>query len=398
MILDEPICAHGACKGGAGGLRVLMIDWSTPKLGRDAGSHAAFQEIRLLQSLGFSITFLPDDFAYRAEATERLQRAEVECIYEPIFPSSKKFLEARGREFDVVYITRHWVAAPQIEAIRQFAPQAKVILNAADLHFLREMREAVRMRGEGDRAQALSTRDDETGVFRKVDLVLTYSDVERVVIFSHIADATPTARCPWVVDVPEQTPPFEERHDVAFLGAFGHRPNVDAVVYFATEVMPLLRVRLPKVVFRIYGSCDIPDSMKELEREDVKVEGSVGDVAEVYNTCRVFVAPLLWGAGLKGKVIDALGFGTPSVLSPVAAEGTGVRHGLEALIAAAPSEWADSVIRLYESKASWQAMHEAARSYARAEYGFRKGQELMQQALRAVNVPAIPGSRQRSPQ
>src|SRR5690348_6115579 len=88
MILDEPIYAHGACMGGAGGLRVLMIDWSTPELGRDAGSYDAFQEIRLLQSLGFSITFFPDDFAYRAGATERLQRAEVECIYEPIFRSS----------------------------------------------------------------------------------------------------------------------------------------------------------------------------------------------------------------------------------------------------------------------------------------------------------------------
>jgi O-antigen biosynthesis protein len=369
--------------------RALVIDFTTPQPDRDAGSYAAVQEIRLLQSLGFKVTFVPDNLAYLASPTEDLQRMGVECVYAPFVASIRDLLETRGSEFDLVYVTRYSIAERHIDAIRRFAPQAKLVFNNADLHFLRELRSAIASKSQDGVSSALRTRDDELGLMRKVDLVLSYNDAEHAVIVSHNLDSTRIARCPWVVKVPEGSPGFDERVDIAFLGGFSHGPNPEAMEYFVREVMPLLRERLPNVSLRIYGS-DISDRIHDLAADDVVIEGWVPDVAQVYSSCRVFIAPLKSGAGIKGKVVGALAFGVPCVLSPVAAEGTGVRDGQEALIAETAAQWAESIARLYEDRSMWLKIHNAARSYAASEFSFVKGQKLMQKALELVDIFAEP--------
>jgi GT2 family glycosyltransferase len=365
--------------------RALVIDFATPQPERDAGSYAAVQEMRLLQSLGMKVTFIPDNLAYLATPTEALQRMGVECMYAPFILSIQEFLEARGREFDLVYLTRYSIAERHIDAIRKFAPQAKVVFNNADLHFLRELRSAIASKDQEGLERAVRTRNDELSLMRKVDLVLSYNDAEHAVIVSHNLDSTRIARCPWVVEVPEKSPGFEERRDIAFLGGFSHSPNPEAMKFFVHEVMPLVRERLPDCVLRIYGS-GISDSIRELAADDIVIEGWVADVSEIYANCRVFIAPLRSGAGLKGKVVGALAFGVPCVLSPIAAEGTGIRDGQEALIADTAAQWVESIARLYEDRPTWLKVHRAARDFAANEFGFLKGQKLMQKALESVDI------------
>jgi len=154
-------------------------------------------------------------------------------------------------------------------------------------------------------------------------------------------------------------------------------------------VMPPLRERLPNVSLRIYGS-DISDRIHDLAADDVIIEGWVADVAQVYSSCRVFIAPLRSGAGIKGKVVGALAFGVPCVLSPLAAEGIGIRDGQEALIAETAAEWVQSIAGLYADRSKWLKMHEAARTYAASEFSFLKGQQLMKRALESVDIFAEP--------
>jgi O-antigen biosynthesis protein len=369
--------------------RALVIDYVTPQPDRDAGSYAAIQEMRLLQSLGAKLTFIPDNLAYLGDYTSALQRMGVECVYAPFAISVGELLERRGSEFDLVYVTRYSIAERHIDAIRTFAPRAKVLFNNADLHFLRQVRDAMAFTGKDSLERALKTRDDELAVMRKVDLVLSYNDVEHAVILSHNLDSTRVARCPWVVELPDHVPSFESRRDIAFLGAFLHYPNVDAVTCFVREVMPLMRKRLPGVALRIYGS-NMPEDLVRLAAQDILMEGWVRNVSEVYDTCRVFVAPLLTGAGIKGKVLGALAYGVPCVLSPMAAEGTGVRDGLEALIATRPVQWVECVARLYEDSETWLTQSRTARTYAEREYGFAKGQRLMQEALETLEIYSSP--------
>lgn len=370
-------------------LRALLLDSQTPTPDKDAGSYAALQEMRLLQSLGFKITFASESLIYQGQYTEALQRMGVECLYAPYYVSLQQIVQGRGAEFDLIYITRYSVATNIIDTVRKWAPRAKVVLNNADLHFLREMRSAI---ANGDKAKlraSLETRNAELAVMNKVDLVLSYNEVEHAVIISHNVDSTAVAKCPWVVDLPEQVPPFAARKDIAFLGGFGHQPNVEAVVYFVEQVMPLLRKRLPGANFLVYGS-NVPDSIRALATADIVVKGYVPDVAQVYDTCRVFVAPLLSGAGIKGKVIGALARGVPSVLSSVAAEGTEIRSGLEAFVAPNPTAWADQITKLYQDERAWIAMSGSARRFAAERFSFEQGRSVMRLAMEGVGIYCHP--------
>ena len=149
--------------------------------------------------------------------------------------------------------------------------------------------------------------------------------------------------------------------------------------------MPLLRKRLKEVRFLIYGS-QIPKEIEDLSSDSVIIKGYVERVSEVFNTCRVFVAPLQSGAGIKGKVMDALSYGVPCVLSPLAAEGINLRHGQETMLAETPEEWAAAVAELYRDHALWQKISENALDYARNHHSFEQGKKLMRKALETVEI------------
>lgn len=367
--------------------RALVIDYQTPRPDIDAGSYAAIQEMRLLQSLGFKVTFVPENFAYIGQYTEFLQRLGIETLYAPFAYTMQEFLEKRGAEFDVVYITRYYVAKNHLNLVRQYAPRAKILFCNADLHFLRELRDGIAQNDQDMINRARAMRDEELAIMRHVDVTLSYNAIEHAVVLSHNLNASKIVTCPWVVDVTNDQPGFAERSDIAFLGGFGHPPNKAAVLFFVNHVMPILRHQLPEAKFRIYGS-NVPEEIEKLQATDVIIEGYIEDVADVYDSCRVFVAPLLVGAGIKGKVIDALAHGTPSVLTPIAAEGTPLRHGLEVMIAETAQEWADAVTQLYTEQTLWEKMSEAARDFARQHYSFANGRKLMLKALAASDLYA----------
>jgi glycosyltransferase involved in cell wall biosynthesis len=229
---------------------------------------------------------------------------------------------------------------------------------------------------------ALETREAELEVMRKVDVTLSYTEAEAAVILSHNLGRGRVMRSPWVVESKGRQAGFGPRRDIAFLGNFGHPPNLDAVMFFIDEVMPGLRSALPGVRFMVYGT-EMPDALRRKAAVDVVLAGYVADVAEVYDACRVFVAPLRSGAGLKGKVIGALAAGVPVVLSAVAAEGTGMAHGREAFVAENAAEWVEGIGALYSDEARWTAMSDSAVALARSQYTFEAGRRKRRAALAA---------------
>ncbi|MCM8827520.1 MAG: glycosyltransferase family 4 protein, partial [Candidatus Omnitrophica bacterium] len=227
--------------------------------------------------------------------------------------------------------------------------------------------------------------DRELAVMRKVDLVVSYNETEHAVILSHNLDSTKIAKWPWVVYPKEDIPTFEERQDIAFLGNYRHPPNVIAVEFFVKEVMPLLKRRIPDIRFLIYGA-NAPDEFKKLEAEGAILKGYVKNLDDVFKNIKVFVAPLLSGAGIKGKVLEALSYGVPSVLSPIAAEATGILNNFHAIIAENPKEWVDAIYNLYTNKELWERISKNAYEFAKSEYSFEKGRRLVIKALEMVNI------------
>ncbi|QFT94711.1 N-acetylglucosaminyl-diphospho-decaprenol L-rhamnosyltransferase [Roseovarius sp. THAF9] len=365
--------------------RVLFIDYTTPRPDQDAGSYAALQEIRLVQSLGYKVTFLPTNMAHLGKYTEDLQKMGVEMIYAPFYMSVQEYIARHAADFDAFYITRFYVARDVLQQIRMLSPQAKVLFNNADLHFLREIRAARSNGNEGRMEAARQTRTAELDIINQVDIVLSYNEMEHAVIEAYTEGAAKVMHVPWVVNLPESITPLEERSGISFLGSFRHHPNQEGLLWFAREIMPLLTTQRKDLVLSVYGA-GVTDEIKSLKGPSIDPVGFVDDVADAFDPHRIFVAPLLSGAGIKGKVLEALARGTPCVLTPVAAEGIGLRDGQECFIARTNEDWIEAIKRLDSDDKLWHKMSEAARTYMAENYSFRKGRLIMREAFEAADL------------
>ena len=355
----------------------LVIDERPPAPVRSAGHHAAWQEMLLLSAIGMRVCVgstsheaiepgIEDELA--AQGTEWVGAAK----------ELAGFLQRHGSAIGIVYLTRFHVAERVLPWVRKTAPQARVLLNLADLHHLRIEREA-RLYGKADllrHAAAIQAR--ECAVMAQVDTVLTYTEEEATLIHAQMQGRVDVQRLPWVDKVRHGTTPGPQtRRDLLFVGALSHAPNVDALLWFAKEVMPLLRQRLPGVRLRVCGS-DPTVSIQALQGPDILIEGFVEDLEPVYDACRLFVAPLRFGAGIKGKVAAALGAGLPVVASPVAAEGF-VEAGTMgvAAIAQTPQQWCEYIALLFLNEQAWQRMSMSASAYASKRLSWEVGMQAM---------------------
>ena len=354
---------------------VLILDQLTPTPDMDSGSVDAFFQMKILVGLGYRVSFLPvSDLAYLSRYTADLQRLGVECLYRPYVLSVEQHLAEQGGRYDYVVLTRVATAETFLGVVRRYCPGAKVVFNTVDLHFLREERQA-QVEGNPELArQAGLTRRIETGLMQKVDGTWVISEDEEALI----KEAVPGVRIfhlPLVMDIPDRAgTPFADRKDLFFIGGYLHRPNVDAVLHFVREIWPRVREKLPGVCFHIVGSHPPPEVLG-LAEPDVVVAGFAPDAAPYFNGCRLSVAPLRFGAGLKGKVGRSLGYGCPVVASPIAVEGSGLVDGLSVLVAEDAEAFADAVVALYRDEERWQTLSANGIAFYEKHYSFAVGQK-----------------------
>lgn len=362
--------------------RVLVLDFTVPSPNEEAGAYAAVQEIRLMQSLGCKVTFADYRFLHMGELTTELQKMGVEVLHAPFYTSVEQMLTQRLPEMDAVYITRYYVAQKFVDRIKSINPALPILFNNADLHFLRELRAA---QTEQQKAKALETRDQELEICKKVDAVLCYNAVEHAVISSHITEKLNYHVTPWVLNEKTKGPEFSQRHGISFLGGFGHKPNIDSVIYLAEKVMPLLLSERPDIKLNVYGS-KMPPELNELACENINIVGFAANLDDVFHQHKVFVAPLLSGAGIKGKVLEAMAYNLPCVLTDIAAEATGLSNQISCSIANTPETTVEKIIELYDDEKLWNQYAAAERKIVTAHYSARNAREKFADIFASVGV------------
>jgi glycosyltransferase involved in cell wall biosynthesis len=205
-----------------------------------------------------------------------------------------------------------------------------------------------------------------------------------------LAGELPEARMvylPWVIGPRARHPAgFAERHGIMFLGGFAHRPNADAVIWFVTAVMPLLRPLLPGVALHVYGH-GMAEAVRALAGPDVVIEGPIADLAVAFARHRVSIAPLRFGAGFKGKLAESLAHGVPVVASSVAVEGSGLIGDEHLLVADGARPFALAVARLHETPALWQQFATEGHRFALAAFSERLGRQRLSEALALAGLP-----------
>jgi glycosyltransferase involved in cell wall biosynthesis len=346
--------------------RVLVIDACMLTPDQDAGSLRMQAILEILTSLRCKMTFVADNLEYRQPYVSQLQRRGVEVVFAPYVNSIAELLNARGAEFDVIVMARHYIAIKHIDAVRAFASGALCVFDTVDLHFLREERLAELEGSAAAKAAARVKRNEELALIRKADVTLVVSPAEKTLLGSLLPDA----RVMVLSTIHELFPPghpFAQREGLVFIGGFQHPPNTDAVLWYAREILPRVRERLPGVKTTIIGS-DVPAPVKAFAADDFVVAGYVPDVTPHFNESRISISPLRYGAGVKGKINLAMSYGVPVVATSTSIEGMHLAPGDDVLVADSAEAFADALARLYHDQALWEQLAAGGRENVRQHF------------------------------
>jgi O-antigen biosynthesis protein len=359
--------------------RILVVDHATPTPDQDSGSASTFAYLRILARSGFRVTFVPANLSNAGRYTEALKELGIDTPTAPEWTSLNAVVETFGPRSDALLLYRAPTAIRVFDLARRVAPAAKIVFHPVDLHFLRMQREAelTKDRAAADSAEAM--RAIELGLVAQADAAIVVSAHERILLRELVPGAV-VHQIPILRETPQ--PPrrpgwrrlfhkfakrqlgapaaqfsggkqgFAARRDFLFIGGYSHTPNIDAVLWFVREVWPRIRAKGFPDRFIIVGS-NVPGEIAALASDSIEVRGHVPDLASVFNGCRLSIAPLRYGAGIKGKVVSSLSYGVPVVATSIAVEGMGLQHEENVLVAEDPDEMADQILRLYTDAELW---------------------------------------------
>ncbi len=360
--------------------RVLVIDHRLPFFDHDAGSLRMLEMVRALAKNGQHVTFIPGDLTGWPRYLEAVQSAGVEVIHRPYYFSVLQYLREHGREFSLVILSRLATAARFMPAVRRLAPHARIVFDTVDLHFVREERQA-RIEQDSELESAVASRKQlELQLARRADLTLVVSPIEKAIL---------EQECPGVdvrilstIHALEQhdVPGFDGRRDIAFIGSFGHTPNADAVLYFAREIFPLVRLRLTDAAFQVIGP-GAPPEVLNLASPSIRILGQVPDIRPLFDRARALVAPLRFGAGVKGKVSQSMALGVPTIVTSIAAEGMHLVHEDNAMIADDPESFADALVRVCTTRELWERVSANGRQTLREHFSVEAASRAIDELL-----------------
>jgi GT2 family glycosyltransferase/2-polyprenyl-3-methyl-5-hydroxy-6-metoxy-1,4-benzoquinol methylase len=332
---------------------ILVIDHYIPQFDSDAGSRTMFDYVRLFVEAGFQVTFWPDNLYHDRRYAEALQSLGVEVLYGPqLFNQFEQWIKETGPYFQYALLSRAHVSERYIKHLNRHS-DAKILFYGHDLHFMRLEQEI--------KVQNTSALQEELAYWRRLEPMLWQA--------SDVIYYPAKAECEYVrTIVPDkivrQFPIYmypDEQLNVArgrlsrlkhlepqllFVGGFRHRPNVDAALWFCRDILPKVQTVFPTIMTYIVGSHP-PQEVQSLGSAGVCITGAVSEsVLDLfYRSLGLAIAPLRFGGGVKGKIIEALRYGLPTVTTSVGL--SGIDGGEEFLeIADESDRYADAIIRL----------------------------------------------------
>jgi glycosyltransferase involved in cell wall biosynthesis len=335
---------------------VLFFYPDMPEPSRSAGHTRAAEIVLALRRLGFRTTLACETSAGYEAAMARFAEAGIEVAAADRGDDVDGLLR---RGFDAAIVSFHTLAARAVPVLRAVSPRTRIAVDSVDLHFVR-MRRAAEVAGdEVARARADRERTAELAAYAAADTVLAITDDERTLLAGLLpgADVQVLGNVHRLADT---VAPSAGRRGALFVGSYGHAPNADGVRWLCAEVLPLLRAAGHTHPVVIAGA-GMPDDLARLvTAAGGEARGFLPSVEEELSRRRISIAPLRFGAGLKGKVGESLAAGVPVVATTVAAEGF-ERPERGMLVADTAADFAAAVIRLSTDDALWSRLSEGGR-------------------------------------
>ncbi len=344
-------------------MRILVAENAFPEPDRNSGDSRLIEILRILLGCGHDVTFLAEccgESRYR----EALDALGVHTVWDPDRTlrqddTIRDFLKV-GR-FDVAILGRFSRYRRYGRFLRWYAPDCAVILDTVDLHYVRLRREAELAGDPEKRVEAERVRDVETRCIRESDAVwvVTPDEADTIKMLSAAIQVVPN-----IHRVEPNPPTMEARKGIVFLGNYTHTPNVDGIDWFISDVWPRVRDACTDAVLTIAGSNPVSHFREYVDRDPrIRVTGYVEDHRALLMTHRVGIAPLRFGAGMKGKLGEYACCGLPCVTTAIGSEGMGLLPDRHILLADDAGAFATGVVRLYEDSGLWHKLAEASRNH-----------------------------------
>lgn len=353
---------------------VLVIDHYVPQPDRDAGSRAMWQLMCMLVDKGMSVKFWPENLHFDREYAPKLQQCGIELFHSSEFVGTfDAWVQENGRYLDYVVLSRPHISVEFVDAIRRHS-RAKVIYYGHDIHHLRLQDQFKIDPNLEIQAQMLCFKDMEEQMWGKSDVILYPSDAETAHVRGWLGANESGASVRTIplygydsfAEHPEAN--LAKRKDLLFVAGFAHAPNADGASWFVREVLPLVRNKVPDVHLYLVGS-NPNATVQGLASDNVSVIGYISDedLADFYERVRVVVAPLRYGGGMKGKVLESMRFGVPCVTSSAGAQGLGdARDFLFATDVA--EDAAGRIIELIHDDAKWLSISMKAQCFVKDRF------------------------------
>lgn len=364
--------------GSIGKKTILVVDHYVPQPDRDAGSRSMWCFLQEFKAMGLNVKFWPANLWHDPEYASLLQQAGIEVYYGNEYVGRfPDWLKEHRDSIDYVLLSRPHVAEQHLQAVRAHT-NAKVLFYGHDLHY-------ARLLGEYDKTgepkllkQSEESRLAEESLWRQVDVIYYPSDSETAAVLSSLPHAAARTVPLYFFDPTEFPVSNTDRRkeDILFVAGFGHPPNVDAAKWLVSEIFPRVRSKVPSARLVLAGS-NPTSEVRALADEAITVTGYISDEAlsALYRRSGVAVVPLRFGAGVKGKVLEALHHGLPIVTTPVGAQGlAGLEHVVP--IHDDAESMAQAIVELVEDGRKWTQVAKAGSEFVHARFS--------QQAVRSV--------------
>ncbi|WP_160123792.1 methyltransferase domain-containing protein [Rhodovarius lipocyclicus] len=360
---------------------ILVADYGIPQPDRHAGDVTIFFYLSVLVDAGWRVVFAPHNAQAEGPHAEALESIGIELIRAP--QTIDGWLARHGRHVMRVWLSRPEIAETLIKPIRTYT-KAMIAYYTHDLHHLRLRREAEIVGDPALAEKAERMFEREIAVLRSADHIMTPSREEGDVIRRLVPGKPVTVLPPYGYEESairkRDAASFVGQRDVVFVGGFPHLPNVDAALFIAREVMPLVWREEPDARLILVGYAP-PQEVLDLAGSRVIVTGQVPDILPYLDRGRVMLAALRYGAGVKGKVVEALRVGLPVVTTAVGAEGIGLCAGKDAIIAESALDLAAAVIELLRDADYCEKLSKAGTAVVMARFSCAAAREAVERVF-----------------
>lgn len=365
---------------------ILIFD-SYPTWLHDSGSNRAFQIYKTLLNKGFNLILVPE-FHNHIEPYDRLLSDMGIQVWHSSLEEFSPYLEAIKENIVLIWAARPNNMQRFLHRFSEELKQIPLVFDTVDLHFLRNEREIELFPSSFTNRhvrQVQLEKQKELELMDFADATLVVSEVEENIL-SQLKPELNIHLLSNVHNSISNRPGVKDRNLILFVANFNHPPNKDGLEWFLNDIYPIINKKIEHLVVKVVGEPrpQIPGNLN-----NVHATGWVEDLTPLYATTRVAIAPIRFGAGVKGKIEEAWAHSVPVVMTEVGAEGMDPSASKSAIVASSPTQFAEGIINLLTDDELWDEYSQNCAIHVDLKFGVLQLETRIDNLFQNLNIPKV---------